>query len=135
LMPIDRLWLPLSENPDHCPQRTNRQPADAFEDTACELGVWNCQIMDQISESQLFTCSWFMYHQWLSNIEVNQKGVFSSASCPRINHCFTAGKRSCYEFVAQLGETKKKKKKKKTTIFTSIFLGAITKPIDHSYEQ
>ncbi len=38
-MSLDRSWLPLSENPDHRPQKKRTvQPEDAFEDTAFQPG-------------------------------------------------------------------------------------------------
>jgi hypothetical protein len=37
-MPIDRSWLPLSENPDHHLEKRTVQPRDAFEDTAFKPG-------------------------------------------------------------------------------------------------
>jgi hypothetical protein len=34
LGPLNRFWLPVSENPDHHPKKKTIQPEDAFEDTA-----------------------------------------------------------------------------------------------------
>jgi hypothetical protein len=54
--------------------------------------VWNCQILIQIAESQLFTSLWNWYHhQRLSGMKLIQISAFS-ASYPSITPCFTAGK-------------------------------------------
>ncbi len=33
-------------------------------------GVWNCHILNQVVESQLFTSLWNRFHQWLSGNEI-----------------------------------------------------------------
>jgi hypothetical protein len=38
LVPLDTSWLPLSEHPDHHPQKQAVQFGDAFEDTAFKPG-------------------------------------------------------------------------------------------------
>ncbi len=58
-----------------------------------QVMVWDCQIINQALESQLFTSSWGRYHQWLSSdIELVQISAFS-ASYSWISPCFTARKR------------------------------------------
>jgi hypothetical protein len=56
-----------------------------------KAGVWKCQILNQVVDSQFFTSLWNRYHQWLSDISLNQISAFS-ASVSRISPCFTAGK-------------------------------------------
>jgi hypothetical protein len=43
-----------------------------------QAAVWNCQILNQVVESQLFTPLWNRYHQWLSDIELIQIRAFIS---------------------------------------------------------
>jgi hypothetical protein len=57
-----------------------------------QAGVWNCRILNQIVESQLLTTFYDIFHQWLSDIELNQMSAFS-ASYSKINPRFTTGKR------------------------------------------
>jgi hypothetical protein len=81
IMIFDRCWLALSGNPEHQPpEKRTAQPGDAFEGTAFKLGVQNCQILNKVLvESQLFSCLWNNYHQWLADIELIQiSGLFSS---------------------------------------------------------
>jgi hypothetical protein len=55
-------------------------------------GVWDCPILHEVvDESQLITYLWYIYHQWLPDIELNQISAFS-ASYSRIDPSFTAGK-------------------------------------------
>jgi hypothetical protein len=70
--------------------------------------VWNCQILNQVVESQLFISLWNRYHRWLSDMELIQTSAFS-ASYPRINPGFTAGKRfRCLKLSQQLVDTGKR---------------------------
>ncbi len=54
--------------------------------------VCNCQILNKVVESQLFTSLSNRYQQWLSGSDLIQMSAFS-ASYSRINPCFTAGRR------------------------------------------
>jgi hypothetical protein len=122
-VPSNRSWFPLSENPNHHPQKTNRSDKRCIWRYSFQAWVWNCQILNQVVESQLFTSLWNRYHQWLSDIELIQISVFS-ASYSRINPCFTAGKRigvwNCHAT----------SRHRKTSIFSSIvfyFLDPLTR--------
>ncbi len=80
---------------------------------AFKPGFENCQNLNQVVVSQFFTSLWNRCHQWFSDIELIHTSVFS-ASYPRINPRFTAGKRiGVLDFHATRGHWK-------TTIFTSI---------------
>jgi hypothetical protein len=106
-------WLHLLENLDHHFQKTNRSARRCIWWYRFWDAVWNCQILNQVVASQLFTSLRNKYHQWLSDIELNQISVFS-ASCSRINPCFTVGKRTgVWNRHASRGHQEK-------TIFTSI---------------
>ncbi len=116
LMSLDRSWLPLSENLDHHPPKKTNRSARSIWRYRFSAGVWNCQILNQVVESQLFTYLWNRYHQWLSDIELIQLRVFFSASYSRINTRFTAGKRiGVWNCHATRGH-------RETTNFTSIGL-------------
>ncbi len=95
------------------PNKQTVQPGDAIEDTAFKPGVWNCQIINQVVESQLFTFLSNRYHQWLSDIELTQIRA-CSASYFRMNSCSPAGKR------IGVGDCHANCWHRKTTIFTSI---------------
>ncbi len=99
-------------------KRRTVQRAGAFEDAAFGPGVWNCQILNQVVESQLFTFLWNRYHQWLSDIELIQISAFS-ASYSRISPRFTAGEQTgvwdCHETRGH----------QITTVFRFIVYGAI----------
>ncbi len=114
-MPLDRSWLPLSENPDHS-QKTNRSTRRCIWRYCFQAGVWNCRILNQVVESQLFTSLWNRYHQWLSGVEFIQISAFS-ASYSGIKPRSTAGKRigvwNCHATC----------ERRKTTTFTSIVYG------------
>jgi hypothetical protein len=69
-------------------------------------GVWKCQILNQVAESQLFTSLWNRYHQWMSDIELIQMRAFS-AFYSKINSCFTAGKQIVVWTCTQLSDAKK----------------------------
>ncbi len=95
------------------PQKTNRSARRCVWRYCFKAGVWNCQILNQVVESQLFTSLWNRYHQWLFDIELIQVSAFS-ASYSSINSCFTAGKRiGVWKCHATFGRWK-------TTIFPSI---------------
>ncbi len=81
--------------------------------------VWDCQILNQVVESQFFNSLWDRYHQWLYDTKLIQISAFS-ASYFRINPCFTAGRRIGVWIVTQLVATGK------TTKFKSIVYGAST---------
>ncbi len=113
LVPLNSSWPRLSKNHDHHPKKTNRSAWRCIWRYRFKGRVWNCQILNQVVQSQLFTSFWNRFHQWLSDIELNQISVFS-ASYPRINPCFTAGKQiRVRNWHATRGH-------RKTTIFTSI---------------
>jgi hypothetical protein len=38
MVPLNRDWIPLSENPDHHPPKQTVHPGDVFEDTAFKPG-------------------------------------------------------------------------------------------------
>ncbi len=77
-VPLDRSWLPLREIPDHNPQKQNRSARRCIWRYRCQPGVWNCQILNQVVESQLFTFLWNGYPQWLSDIQLIQISAFFS---------------------------------------------------------
>jgi hypothetical protein len=111
-MALDRSWLPLSENLNHHPRKTNHSSRRCIWRHRFQAGVWNCQILNHVA-SQLFTSLWNIYHQWISDIEFIQTGDSSFW----INPCFTAGKWSgVWNCHITRGH-------RKTTIFTSIVYG------------
>jgi hypothetical protein len=58
LVPLDRSWLPLSEIPEHQPKKKKTVRAARLGGNwryRFQAGVWNCQILNRIVESQLFT--------------------------------------------------------------------------------
>ncbi len=77
-MPLDRSWDPLSANPDHHPQKTNRSARRCIWRYCFQAGVWNWQILNQVVESQLFTSLWNRFHQQLSDLELIQISAFLS---------------------------------------------------------
>jgi hypothetical protein len=101
------------ETPIIAPQKTNRSVMRCIWTCCFQAGVWNGQNLSQVVESQLFTSLWNGYHQWLSDIELNQMSDFS-ASCSTINPRFTAGKRIGVWICRSTWVHQK------TTIFTSI---------------
>jgi hypothetical protein len=91
-VPLDRSWLPLSENQIVTAKKTNRSARRCIWRYRFIAEVWNCQILNQVVESQLSTSLWNRYHRWLSDIELIQISAFS-ASYSWIIPCFAAGKR------------------------------------------
>jgi hypothetical protein len=94
LVPLERSWLPPSENPDYHRQKTNRSARRRFWRYRFSAVVWNCQILNQVVESHLFTSLWNKYHQWLSNIELIQTSDFSSFLFKNYSlfHCWKANR-------------------------------------------
>ncbi len=78
LMPLDRSWLPLSENLiTQKKKNLYRSARRCIWRYSVKAGVWiNCQIINQVMEYQLFTSLWNSYHQRLSGIELIQIIVF-----------------------------------------------------------
>jgi hypothetical protein len=113
LMPLDRPWLLLSENLDHHPPKNEPCCQEMHLKIPLSSRVWNCQILNQVVESQLLISSRNRNHHWLSDIKLIQMSAFS-ASYSRINLCFTVGKlvwvRNCHTA----------RDHRKTTVFTSI---------------
>ncbi len=77
LVPLDTSFLPLSENLDHHhpKKKKNRSARRSIWRYRFEAGAWNCQILNQVEESQIFTSLWNRNHQWLLDIELNQTRV------------------------------------------------------------
>jgi hypothetical protein len=71
LTPLDWPWLTFLENPDHRPSKNKPFSQEMHLKTLLLSQVWNCQIVNQVVEYQLFTISWHKYHQWLSNMELS----------------------------------------------------------------
>ncbi len=114
-VPLDRYWPPFSEILKHHPPKVNRLARRRIWRYRLQAGVWNCQILNQVVESQLFTSLWNKYHQWFSDFELIRIRAFS-ASYSWVNPCFTAGKRivvwNCHTTCGH----------QRTTIFTSILV-------------
>jgi hypothetical protein len=75
------------------PKKTNRSDRRCIWRYDFQVRVWNCQILNHVVESQLFTSWWKRYQKWLSDVELIQISVFST-SYSWINPCLTAGKRT-----------------------------------------
>jgi hypothetical protein len=59
-------------------KRTNRSVRKCVSIYRFQAVVWNCQILNKLAESQLFTSSWDKYHQWLSDIKIIRTSAFLS---------------------------------------------------------
>ncbi len=95
LVPLDKSWLPLSWNTDHHRQKNcNRSAKRWIWRYRFSDGVWNCQILNHVVESQLFTSLWNRYHQWLSGIELIQISAFFSflSEDQPLFHCWKANR-------------------------------------------
>ncbi len=92
---------------------------------------WNCQILNQVVESELSTSFWNRYHQqWLSDIELNQISVFFFLVLIQgLTPCFTAGKRilvwNCHVTCEH----------RNTTIFTSLVNGSMWQNLDACFSH
>ncbi len=77
LVLLDRSWLPLSENPDHYPQKANRSARRCIWRYRFQAWVWTCQILNQVVESQLlFTSLRNEYQKSLSDVKLIQISAF-----------------------------------------------------------
>jgi hypothetical protein len=109
LMSLDRSWLPLSENLDHHPPKKTNRSARSIWRYRFSAGVWNCQILNQVVESQLFTYLWNRYHQWLSDIELIQlRGFFFQLLIQELTPVSLLERESGFEIVTQLADTGKR---------------------------
>jgi hypothetical protein len=96
LLPLDRSQLIRWKNTDHHPREQTVYPWAAFEDSSLLYdGVWNCQILHYVVESQFFPSLWNSWcDQWLSDIVFIQRTWFIhsfSETYFMINPFFTAG--------------------------------------------
>jgi hypothetical protein len=69
-LPIDS--KKVSKTPIVAPQKANRSARRSIWRYLFEAGVRNCQILNQVVESQLFTSLWIRCYQCLSDIELIQ---------------------------------------------------------------
>jgi hypothetical protein len=78
LVPLDKFWLPLSKNPDHLPieKETNRSAWTCIRNSCFAAEFRNCQILNHVVESPLFTSLWNRNHQWLPDTELIQMSAF-----------------------------------------------------------
>ncbi len=138
-VPFDRSWLPLSENPDHHPPQNEPFSQKMHLKIPLLSGVWNCQILNQVVESQLFTSSWNRFHQWLPEIKLIQTSAFFSFLFPVSQLESESG----FKFVTQLANCKKRPVFSlivadglvEVTFFTLVFVvwgvSAVPKQVEH----
>ncbi len=92
IVSLDRSWLPLSENPDVHPPKTNRSARTCIQSYPLLNGVGTCQFLKHDVEPRVFTFLWNRYHQWLADIElihINTFFVFLFQDEPGF-HCWKA---------------------------------------------
>lgn len=84
LVPLERSWVPhSSEHPNYYP-KNNQKETKKHSIRRCIWGyhfqprVCKRQILDQVVQSQLFTCLRDVYHEWLPNIEPIQMSTLCS---------------------------------------------------------
>ncbi len=97
--------------------KTNRSSSRCIWRYHFEAGVWNCQNLNHVAESQLFAFLWDGYHQRLSDLELNQINAFFQLLFPGSTLVSLLESKSGIWYCQVTWEHWK------TTIFTSIAYG------------
>jgi hypothetical protein len=74
---IKSVLTPYYKKPRSSPLKKKRSARRCIWRYRFKAGVWNCQILKQVVEPQLFTSLWNTYKHWLSDIELIQMSAFA----------------------------------------------------------
>ncbi len=94
-MPLDRLYWLILKPSIFTPKAKSNKPRRRICWCRFWAGVWNCHILNQVVESQLFTSLSNRYHQWLYVFELKQMSAFFQLLIPESETRFA--------FVTQFG--------------------------------